>query len=92
MDFAAETEVRPRERPGLPQQAADLGDLGSPSHEAGELHRQVVGHGIKRAQRRELGAQIGMADLEDVLGAGEVSQAMRAQVYESRSPRRMIYH
>ena len=44
------------------------------------LHRQVVGPGIERLERREVGRQICDVQLKDVLDVLEVLEAMGAEV------------
>ena len=56
-----------RQQAGRRQQAACLGDLVLAADEAGRLDGQVVGRGVERAQRREVGGQAGDDELADPL-------------------------
>ena len=62
------------------------GNLLLPPEKRGRLERQVVGAGRQRPQRREVGGQIGMEQLEDALGAVEVAQRVLAEVAQARLP------
>ena len=69
------------DQPVVGQEAADLGDLRGTADEARQLSRKIVrSNGIRCPQRREVVAQIGVAQLRDPHGAGEITQRMAAQV------------
>ena len=83
--LAAPPRADQRDQRRLPQQLLDLGQLDLAAHEAGALDGQIVSPGIQRPQRRELGSQVGVAELEDPLGAGQVREPVDAQIPE-RAP------
>ena len=76
-------------RPWAASSAPSFGHGRLPADEAGELHRQVVGVAVEGAQRRELAAQIRVAQLVDLLGAGEVTHPVGAEVGQA-GPRRQV--
>ena len=62
--------------------SARLLELRRPTHEGGQLTRQVVRPVLERAQGGELGRQVGCAGLEEALGVGEVLQPVVSEVPE----------
>ena len=48
--------------------------------ERGRLERQVVGPGVERGERREAVREIGVLDLEDVLGLEQVLEPAQPEV------------
>ena len=58
----------------------DRGHLLASAHETGPLDRQVVTMGVQRPQRGELGGQVGMAQLVEVLGPGQIVELMAPQI------------
>jgi hypothetical protein len=63
----------------LAGQAGQVGELGLPADERGEVDGQVVGDRVEGPQRREFPPQAGMADLEYLLGPAEVLQTVGAE-------------
>ena len=61
-------------------QLADLGQGLVASHETGQLHREVVGVAVKRAQRRETSGEVGVAQLVDLDRTRQVSHAVGPEV------------
>ena len=62
------------------EQRAQLAEQRLAPQERRRLRRQVVRPHVERRQRRERVRQAGLHQLEEVLGAGEVLQAVRAEV------------
>ena len=63
------------------QQHAHLGNLGATADKAGELGRKITrSNTSRRAQRREVVAQIGMTQLHHPLRAGNTPQLVTAQI------------
>ena len=56
------------------------------------LDRQVVGQRVEAAQWREVNGQVRGDDLEDVLGTGQVLEAMAAQVAQADGGRQRVPH
>ena len=65
---------------GVVQARPDRPQLGIAADEGGRLRRQVVRPEVEGRERRKLRSQCGMAELEQVLGAAQVLQAVLAQV------------
>ena len=68
--------------------AAELVELPLPSDEAGELERQVVA--ADALERREVARQVGMGELEQLLRALEVAQAVQAEVSQACTRRQVL--
>ena len=68
------------------------GHLCLTADEAGQAGGQVVGKSVKGAQGRELDRQTGVVELVDVLGPGEVTQAICAKVQEADSLGKPVRH
>jgi hypothetical protein len=81
-----------RHEPLAVEQQLDRGQLLAPAHEAGELDRQVVGQCVQRAQRGQVAWQVGVAQLVDALGAGQVAEAVGPQVVQLGSGRQGVGH
>jgi hypothetical protein len=64
------------------QEPSDLRDLGLPSEEGRRLHGQVMQVRVEALDRRELGPQVGVDELEDVLGLADILEPMGAEVAE----------
>src|SRR5690349_13945809 len=58
--------------------------------EAGEVRRQVVGSGLQRSQRREIGWQVGCDDLKDVLGTGNIFELVDTQIAQVDAVRQLV--
>ena len=63
-------------------QRSELGELALPPNGLGPQRRQVVRAALETPQRRELGDQIGVDELEELLWTLKILQPMRAQVVE----------
>ena len=58
--------------------------------EAGPLHRQVVDPGVQGAKRRELAGQVGVVQLEDALGTGQVLEPVHPQIAQAGALRQSL--
>ena len=78
--------------PVVGQRTADLRDLRCAADEARQLSRKIMsGNGIRCPQRREVVAQIGMAQLRNPNGAGEVAQPVAAQIGQPRVIGKLVF-
>jgi hypothetical protein len=91
-DLAAAAGPGQRDQPGFGDQHGQLGQFGVAGHEASQLDRQVVPVGAQRAQRREGGVQVPMAQLPHVLGRSRVRQPAPAEVGQVRARRQIVGH
>ena len=90
--LAASPRPGDRHQPLVADQGGQLGDLGGPADEGGALDRQVVGAQVQGAQRRELVLQVGVAQLEHPLGAGQVLQPVHPQIAQARPVGQIVGH
>ena len=74
------------------EESDDGDDVVEASDERRQRHRQVVRHRVERPQRRELGGEVGMGELPDVLGTGEVLQAMHPEIDERHVVAEVVDH
>jgi hypothetical protein len=78
-------------QPVIGQQLPHVAHLGLAPNETGELYRKIMGDNHAGcAQRRELNAQIGMAQLHHPLGAGQIAQLVRPQIGQPRIGRETV--
>ena len=71
-------------------QLAELRELGMPANERCQLERQVGQFATQRADRRELPWIIQVNELEDVLHAGQVFEAVKPEVSDASPGRDLI--
>jgi hypothetical protein len=71
---------RQEAHPLLTELRHNLGQFHLPANERVRLIGQVIGPGIERFQRGELGGQIGVEQLEDALRLEQIAQAVRAKI------------
>jgi len=71
-----------RHEPMRLQEPSDLGDLRLPAEEGRRLDGQVVELWVEALYWRELVPQVGMDELEDVLGLAQILEPVRAEVAE----------
>jgi hypothetical protein len=90
--LAAPSRAGQRDQRRFADQLLDRGHLLEAADERGVLYRQVLSPGIERAQRGELGYQLWMAELVDVLGPGEVLQPTHSQVGQAGGVRQGVDH
>jgi hypothetical protein len=81
-----------REQARLGQKLRDLRQLRLPSDEIRELGGQVVRPGLEAPQGREVCGEIRDDDLEDLLGALEVFQAVLAEIAQADAVRQVRLH
>ena len=79
-----------RQHSGPGEELVEHGELGLASDEARELHRKVVRDIVECAKRGEVGFQVRVKDLEDVLGPSEVLETVRAEVLEADAVRQIV--
>jgi len=72
------------------EQLLGLTDLVVPSHEAGQLDREIVGGRLERAQGREVIAEPLDPQLEQVLGAGQVLETMAPHIHQGEAGREPV--
>ena len=81
-----------REQAGAAEALLDLPELADPADETVERRGQIAGRAAggrsQGAQRVELGLQLGMHHLEDVLGLGQAAQLVRSEIQEVDAGRR----
>ena len=70
------------EEAGGDECVGDVGDFTLPAHEAGDGHGEVAPAGVEASNRREVGFEPRSDHLEQMLGVGQVLQAMLAEVAE----------
>jgi hypothetical protein len=88
--LAAAAGAGQREQARFAQQALDQVELGLAADERRELAGQIVRHPVQRQHRRELIEQVGVAQLPDVFGPGQVAQSVRTQIAQVGRVRRMV--
>ncbi len=81
-----------RQQPHRGQEAGHLGQLLLAADEGGQLGGQVVGHPVQRAQRWEGAGKVGVVDLEDLLGPGQVPQPVAAKVEQRHAVGQGVAH
>ena len=72
--------ARDRHHPDVFQRGHDPFELRASANERGQLHRQVARVGVERTQRREVGRQVRVRDLDDALRSTEVAQSVLAEI------------
>jgi len=90
--LAAAPGAGQRQQPRAFQQPLDLGHLLLAANEAGELDGEVVGIGIQRLERRELGRQVWVEQLIHLLRLDQVAQAVLARVMQTHPGRQCTAH
>ena len=81
-----------RDQPLLGGEATQLDHLGDPPDQRGRRAREVVAELIERPQRGEAVGEIGMDQLPHPFGAGQVAQAVHAEIADRGVGGEMIGH
>ena len=74
------------------QQPADLGERRFAPDEARQLHRQVVGVAVEGAERREVGAEVWVAQLVDLDRTRQVMHAVAPEVGQAGTRGEVVGH
>ena len=88
--FAGAAGAAEGEQAGAREQALYFRHLALPADKAGELDGEIIRDAFERAERGKLGGQIGGEELVEMLGAGEVAEAVFAEMAELHAVREEV--
>ncbi len=90
--LAGAAGTRERDQSMLADEPGDLRQLPLPPDERGRRERQIVGPGVQRSDRRELGLESLDVELPDPFGRGQVLEPMLGQVAKAHALGQILSH